>query len=172
MSDRDLFVKYPTGKIGKGKFCRSCMKYNTRQVCSHALVVSGGKLLMIKRGMNPMKGWWALPAGYLEWDETAEECALRELEEEAGLVGKEPKLLGVYTNPERDEDGRQNVAIVYVVAVEEGAKAKAGDDAAETGWFDLRELPERIAFDHRNIIFDYVASVKAKTKSEKTKGGL
>jgi len=154
MSIHDEFVKYPMGKIGKGGWCDSCGRFNARYVCVHALVVRGGKMLMIERKLDPMKGWWALPAGYLAWDETVEEGVLRELAEETGLEGRVKGLLGVYSAVDRDEDGRQNIAITYVVEVDEEQTARAGDDAERVEWFDLKELPEKIAFDHRQMIED------------------
>ncbi len=155
----DQFVKYPTGKIGKGKFCDTCAKFNSRQVCSHAMLIREGKILMIKRAKDPMNGYWAIPAGYLDWDETAEECAVRELGEEAGLVGKNPKLFGVYSDPERDEDGRQNLGVVYLVEMEGETELSTPDEVEEVKWFGLDELPEKIAFDHRRMIEDYKNNV-------------
>lgn len=152
MSNTD-WLHYPMGKIPKDSVCPHCARYNSRNVVGHAVAVRDGKLLMIKRGIEPMVGWWALPAGYLNWDESVEECALRELREEAGVDGKIKEMLGVYGDPKRDRDGRQNVAVVYVV--EPLSEAKVGEEVQEVRWFELDNLPEKIAFDHRKMIEDY-----------------
>lgn len=162
MAGNEAWLANPQGKIPKNSLCPTCAKYNARNTTCHALVVRDERILMIKRGGNPMKGWWALPAGYIDWDETVEECTLRELKEEAGVDGEIVGLLGVYSDPKRDEDGRQNIAIVYEVKVRNESMALAGDDAAETVWFSLDALPEQIAFDHRQIISDYL---ERKTKN-------
>ena len=150
-----IWLDNPTGKIKKGQLCECCARYNSRNTCVHAIVIREDKLLLIKRGENPMKGWWALPAGYVDWDETLEECCLRELEEETSIKGEIKELLGVYSDPKRDEDGRQNLGIAYLVEGKVG-DVQAGDDAVEIGWFDLESLPEKIAFDHRAMILDFV----------------
>lgn len=146
------FLKYPTGRIAKGEFCSDCGRYNSRNVVGQAMTVREGKVLMIKRGIEPMKGWWALPGGYLEWDESLEEGVLRELREETGLVGRAPKLVGVYSDPRRDVDGGQNVRVVYLVEAE--GEAGALEEVEEVGWFGPDRLPDNIAFDHRRMIED------------------
>ncbi len=122
------------------------------------------KLLLIRRGGHPFLGCWALPGGFADQGETIEQTAARELEEETGLTGLEMKLVGVYSAPGRDPRG-WTVSAAYAVSVEgERLQAVAGDDAAETGWFDIsadhgRATPvlpegERLAFDHAQIIAD------------------
>lgn len=146
------WVKYPTGKIGKGEFCQECGRYNTRNVTVHSILFDQNKVLLIKRANNPQKDFWALPAGYLDWDETLEEGALRELKEETNLDGSIVSLSGVYSNTNRDEDGRQNIAISYIVKFL--GSPQAGDDASEVNWFEIENLPENIAFDHKKMILD------------------
>ena len=63
------------------------------------------------------------------------------------------ELLGVYSGPKRDEDGRQNVALTYIVDVE--GEAEGSDEVMELKWFKFSELPKEIAFDHREMIEDY-----------------
>lgn len=152
------WVKYPTGKIPKGKWCDRCGRYNARNVVVHALVARSGAVLMIRRGHDPMKGWWALPAGYADWEETMAECALRELNEETGVKGKVLSLLGIYDDPKRDEDGRQNIGITYVVEIE--GEPRVVEEVTAVQWFELDKLPDKIAFDHRKMIEDYKRTIR------------
>lgn len=153
MDLREEWKKYPTGKIGKGTICPTCARYNSRDIVCTALVIRDGKVLMVKRAGYPMIGYWGLIGGYLGWDELPEECVVRELKEETGLTGENPRLFGVYGDTNRDKNGRQNVGILYLVDV--SGKEEPLDEVSEVGWFDLDDLPEKIAFDHRMMIEDY-----------------
>ena len=153
------WLENPTGKIAKGAMCSVCARYNSRYVVGHALVVRDGRVLMLKRLRDPGGGWWALPGGYLGWDETIEQCVVRELKEETGLQGRVIDLLGVYSDPGRDEDGRQNVAVVY--EIEAIGEAEVSEEAGEITWFDFNELPREIAFDNRRMIEDYIRKRKS-----------
>jgi 8-oxo-dGTP diphosphatase len=146
------WVNNPTGKIAKGEFCQACGKYNSRNLAVHALVIYESKILLVKRAHDPMKNSWAIPGGYIDWDETVEEAVLRELKEETQLEGKILCLTGVYSDINRDEDGRQNIALTYLVS--SFGEAKANDDAKEIAWFEINKLPENIAFDNLQMIND------------------
>lgn len=146
-----LWLANPTGLIPKGSVCPRCARYNARNVCAQVVVIEDGQILMVKRATAPMEGFWALPGGYLDWDESLEECAARELLEETGVVGIKPKLVGVWSDPGRDEDGRQNVGVVYRLEFA-GQRSAKDDEASEVEWFSVGSLPSNIAFDHRRII--------------------
>jgi 8-oxo-dGTP diphosphatase len=113
----------------------------------------GGRLLLIRRKHAPFRGQYALPGGYVEYGETTEDAAARELAEETGLLATNVALLGVYSEPHRDPRGHV-VSIAYRVAVG-GYDLRAGDDAADAvfvaDWQDLD-----LAFDHRKIVEDAV----------------
>ncbi len=110
------------------------------------------EVLLVRRGNEPYKGCWALPGGFMEMDETIEHCAVRELQEETGIVVSEDmiRLIGVYSAPGRDPRGR-TVTAAYRIDVADSMAATAGDDAAEVRWWPLEELPP-LAFDHNEII--------------------
>lgn len=76
-----------------------------------------GEILLVRRGNDPYKDCWALPGGFMEMDETTNHCAVRELEEETGLVVSEQdiRLIGVYSAPGRDPRGRTVTAAYRVV---------------------------------------------------------
>ena len=146
--------------------------YPRPMLTADCVVVRGGEVLLVRRGGEPFKGCWALPGGFMEMDETIEHCAVRELQEETGLVVEERRirLVGVYSAPGRDPRGR-TVTAAYRVDVpthssplaslgspspnlgEEPGCVRAGDDAAEVRWWPLEALPP-LAFDHAQIIAD------------------
>ena len=114
------------------------------------------EILLVKRGNEPFKGCWALPGGFMEMDETIVHCAVRELEEETGLVVSEQdlRLIGIYSAPGRDPRGR-TVTAAYLVRSGQWVvdSILAGDDAAEVHWWPLNALPP-LAFDHAQIVSD------------------
>lgn len=154
MSSHDEWVQYPTGKIERGSFCRRCKRYNARNCVNDIIIIKNKRVLLIKRQQNPQAEWWALIGGYIDWDETLEDSVRRELKEEVGLEVKEMKFLGVYSDPERDLDGRQNIGHCYIVKPRGEIKTEP-TEVSEYGWFELDNLPEKIAFDHRKMLKDY-----------------
>ena len=110
------------------------------------------QVLLIRRGNEPFKGEWAFPGGFLNMDETVQECARRELEEETGLVVQDIHLVGVYSRPGRDPRGH-TVTPVFLSIMDYPLAVCSGDDAAQAQWFPLNQLPV-LAFDHGEIISD------------------
>jgi len=115
-----------------------------------------GKILLIKRKIEPRKGEWALPSGFMELEESPVEAALRELAEETGLRGKSKKLIGVYSN--NSEIHGYLVAIIYQVEIL-GGKLCAGDDAEEAVFFALNQLPP-LAFQSHQEALGAVLKIK------------
>ncbi len=115
------------------------------------VIVRGSKLLLIRRGNPPFKNTWALPGGFVDYGETVETAVRREAQEETGLETSIRRLVGVYSDPDRDPRGH-TVSVVFLLDVESGSP-QGGDDAAEAKWFALDNLPE-LAFDHAKIIND------------------
>jgi 8-oxo-dGTP diphosphatase len=112
-----------------------------------------GRLLLIRRKNPPFQGQYALPGGYVDYGESTEHAAARELAEETSLVATRVALVGVYSDPQRDPRGHV-VSIAYRIETA-GHDPRAGDDAAAAafvaGWEDLD-----LAFDHRVIVADAV----------------
>lgn len=107
------------------------------------------KVLLVERGVEPFKGKWALPGGFLRMDESAEQGALRELQEETGLKTAYIKQFHTFTDPDRDP--RERVITIAYYALVRLQDVVAGDDAARAGWFSLDEVPS-LAFDHDRIL--------------------
>ncbi|MFC1692417.1 NUDIX domain-containing protein [Candidatus Latescibacterota bacterium] len=117
------------------------------------IVVIGGKLVLIKR-RNPPYGW-ALPGGFIDCGESAEEAAEREIREEVGIEIFNLKQFRCYSAPERDP---RLHTITIVFTAESSGLPEAGDDAEEVGLFEEDALPSTLAFDHSRILKDYFRS--------------
>jgi 8-oxo-dGTP diphosphatase len=120
------------------------------------------KILMVRRKKDPFKGQLALPGGFINEGETAEEAARREAIEETSLEVEPIEILGVYSDPERDP--RKHIMSTVFVGIIVGGSDKAGDDAESIEWVELGTIEKQvIAFDHAQILRDY--------KKWKTSGG-
>ena len=110
------------------------------------------KVLLIQRGADPYKGCWAFPGGFINMDETTEQCAIRELEEETGLKVTTIQQIGAYSKVDRDPRGR-TITVAYLAIIDKPAQVTGQDDAAKAEWFPLSALP-KLAFDHADIMAD------------------
>jgi 8-oxo-dGTP diphosphatase len=109
------------------------------------------RVLLIRRKHEPFEGQWAIPGGFIEMDETLDDAARRELFEETGVKAKDLVQLHAFGDPKRDPRGR-NIAVAYLAEVDaDRLQPRAGDDAAEVGWFALAR-PPKLAFDHKDIL--------------------
>lgn len=117
------------------------------------------KILLIERKNEPCKGCWAFPGGFMNIDETVEQCAKRELEEETGL--KLDVLEQFHTFSEVNRDPRERVITVAFIGLVKQAEVKGSDDAAKAQWFPIKETP-RLAFDH-----DYILRLAQRTLKER-----
>ena len=116
------------------------------------------KVLLIQRGDQPFKGGWAFPGGFMNMDETTEQCAIRELEEETGLKVSEVYQIGTYSKVDRDPRGR-TITVAYLAIIDEPITVTGQDDAAKAEWWPLSALPE-LAFDHADIMQDAIKIYK------------
>ena len=107
-------------------------------------------VVLIRRGSDPFEGRWALPGGFVDVGETVEEAAAREVAEETGLVVELARLVGVYSEPDRDPRGH-NVSVAFLARVL-GGQLSAASDAAEISVLDPGSVA--LAFDHRRIVDD------------------
>ena len=123
------------------------------------------KVLLIERGNEPYKGFWAFPGGFLNMDETAEQGALRELKEETGLDLRYIKQVGAFSDVNRDPRGR--VITIAFYALTKKTKVQGGDDAAKAQWFALNEVPP-LAFDHEQMLQKALHMIKEDLKKRIT----
>lgn len=136
--------------------CPACgfVFYFNPVVGAGMLVETGGRVVLVRRGVEPKKGQWSLPSGYVEANERAEDAAVRETREETGLEVEIDEMLGVYSFGREPQTG---VLILYSGHTT-GGKLRAGDDAQEVRTFAPEELPpdELIAFwTHRQALHDW-----------------
>jgi 8-oxo-dGTP diphosphatase len=127
------------------------MAFRNPKLTVDAVVVRGDKILLVKRGKTPFRGFFALPGGFVEYGESLEAACVREVFEETGIKVSVRKLVGVYSKPDRDPRGHV-VSVAYLARPAAGG-AKAGSDAAGVAWFPLARLPP-LAFDHSEMVAD------------------
>ena len=130
-------------------------KYPRPAVTADCIVITKEaepKVLLIQRGIDPYKGCWAFPGGFMNMDETTEQCAIRELEEETGLKVADIYQIGAYSKIDRDPRGR-TITVAYLAIVDGPIEVAGQDDAAKAEWWPLSALPE-LAFDHKEILRD------------------
>jgi mutator protein MutT len=121
-----------------------------------AILQKGSGVLMIRRKKDPFKGKLALPGGFVNEGETAEDAVRREMREEVSLEVEPIDILGVYSNPGRDP--RKHTLSITFVCITLNDGEKAGDDAASLEWIeltDVEKLKDEMAFDHAQILADY-----------------
>jgi 8-oxo-dGTP diphosphatase len=114
------------------------------------VIPSGRGIVLIRRAGDPFEGQWALPGGFVEVGETVEAAAAREAAEETGLAVELARLVGVYSDPDRDPRGH-NVSVAFLARVV-GGDLVAATDAAEVAVLDPDSV--ELAFDHQSIIAD------------------
>ena len=121
------------------------------------------KVLLIERGLEPFKGRWALPGGFVRVDETLDAAARRELQEEAGLSNVFLEQLYTFGAVKRDPRERVVSAAYYALVKLSEHSAKAAMAAANARWFSVARLP-RLAFDHGEILTIAVERLKGKVQ--------
>ena len=144
-----------------------CYKYPHPAVTTDCVIFGfdGSELqvLLIERGIEPFKGKWAFPGGFLNMDETAGEGALRELKEETGLENAYIEQFNTYSDPGRDP--RERVITIAHYALVRIQEVKGGDDAAKAQWLPIDEVPQ-LAFDHDKILRDAMRKLRERIHFE------
>jgi 8-oxo-dGTP diphosphatase len=131
------------------------MKQQTIQVAVDIVVFTVHeqtlRVLLIERGINPFKGLYALPGGFVLAEETLEQAAFRELFEETGTKNVYLEQLYTFGDPGRDPRGRVVTVAYYALVPTDKSPLLAGTDAATAGWYPVSALPQ-LAFDHGKIV--------------------
>jgi 8-oxo-dGTP diphosphatase len=144
--------------MGENKFC---YKYPHPAVTADCVIFGFDglnlKVLLVQRGIEPFKGRWAFPGGFMQMDETIEECARRELREETGLEINTVEQFHIFSDVNRDP--RERVLTVAHYALVRLADVEGGDDAARAQWFAQDEIPS-LAFDHDRILRMALSTLK------------
>jgi len=133
------------------------MKPQTPSLTVDILILFENRLVLVKRKNPPYQGKFALPGGFVGIGESTEKAAARESFEETGLSVEIIKLVGVYSDPQRDPRGH-TVSVCYLA--KGSGKLKYGSDAASAEPFELDSIPE-LAFDHNKMINDAKSDINA-----------
>ncbi|MBW1840983.1 MAG: NUDIX domain-containing protein [Deltaproteobacteria bacterium] len=139
-------------------FCNRCnapLYENPVPATCLVVVDDRRKMLLVKRRVEPKKGFWCLPGGYMELGEAPEASTLRELEEETGLSGQIEMLMGLTADPSAEYD---TILMAGYLVKQYSGTLKAGDDASDVAFFHQDDMPE-IAFEsHRKFVRIYYAA--------------
>ncbi len=133
--------------------CPSCefVHWRNPAVGAATVIRRDGRILLVKRGPGTARsGYWAVPAGYVDYGEEIRAAAARELQEETGLIADIGEVLWVASN--FHDPGKLTVGI-WFEGIERGGRLVAGDDATEVGFFSLDDLPE-LAFETDYALFE------------------
>jgi 8-oxo-dGTP diphosphatase len=125
-------------------------------IAADVIAEIGDRIVLIERKNFPPG--WAIPGGFVEFGESVEQAAVREAREETSLEVQIRALLGVYSRPDRDPRGH-TITVVYVARA--SGSPRAADDAKNVALFDPRMPPAPLAFDHAEILADYVRYLDA-----------
>lgn len=125
----------------------------------------GLHVLLIERGLEPFKGKWALPGGFVRVEETLDAAARRELEEEAGLKDVFMEQLFTFGDVHRDPRERVVSVAYYALVQVLDHEAVAATDAANAKWFPVNKVPA-LAFDHAKIFEAALARLRGKVRYE------
>ncbi len=139
-------------------FCPACrvpIYENPVPATAAVIIKKHREILLVKRSVDPQKGKWCLPGGFVEMDESPEQCCLRELKEETNLKGDIDKLVGVYLSK---NPIYQSVLVIGFRLNNIRGRARAGDDSEEVRYFDLNGLPEIAFRSHLSLIGDVVGT--------------
>lgn len=134
-----LATKNASGEAQRG-ICLNCgfIYYPVSKPCVGVLILKDSKVLLVRRAVEPFKGYWDIPGGFLEQGEDPVDGAAREVQEETGLKIEPDEILGIYMD-KYGPDGESTLNICYTAKVI-GGEPKAGSDATEMEWFDLESL--------------------------------
>ena len=136
-------------------YCAQCRRFyysNPIPAACCFLTNERDELLLVQRSVEPRKGLWTLPGGFIELGETTEEAALRELQEETGLVGRNPRLFGASTRAGKMTGGI--IVLAYIVEEWEGDMTPM-TDAMDLGFFSPEARPQ-LAFEvHMELVKRY-----------------
>ena len=138
--------------------CDECNGWLNPALAADAAVRRGDSILLIKRKFPPMQGAWALPGGFVERGENPIDAAVRELLEETGMHGENPKLISVMGDANRDPR-KHIVSIVYEIEVSSQQQPVAGDDAADAKFWPIDSILDgelQMAGDHQQIIKNWL----------------
>ncbi|MCE5248946.1 NUDIX hydrolase [bacterium] len=157
MCGADIHTKYHEGR--DRHVCPRCghVIYINPIPATTLVLLDTGRVLLTLRAQEPYKGMWCLPGGFVEWGETPEEGAKRELLEETGLHGEQLSMVGVYNSM-----ANLHAILIGFIVTRWSGEITPGDDAAEVRWFDLDSRPQLAFRAHETLLADALESGEAR----------
>jgi len=135
------------------------LKKYTGKTSTAIIPFDANKILLIKRNTIPFKGYWALPGGRMDLGETIEQTIVREVKEETGLDVAIVRKIGEYVEKGvKDEVEYEYYPTCFLVKPVGGDLRKQEGEILEIKLFSLNELPTPLAFEHDQMIRDYLKS--------------
>lgn len=152
-------------------FCCGSTHYHNSKPCAGALIVEGDRVLLAERGIEPHRGDWDVPGGFLEPGEDPLEGARREVREETGLEVDLEGPFAILVDRYSYSNEMDYTLNVYYVARITGGVPKPADDVASLRWFPIAEPPNQIAFEHcrellRRLRVSYLTPVPSPPRGE------
>ena len=136
-------------------YCPACrfVHFQDPKLSVGGLVVEDVRVLLIRRAVIPRIGYWAVPSGFVEYDEQPRAALAREIEEETGLCTEVGRVIDVFPNADPEKPG----VFLFFEARVTGGELQPGDDVSEARWFCQEEMPwEEMAFaEMREILKAY-----------------
>lgn len=149
-------------KFGRDRaFCRYChfIHFIDPKVAVGALVTDGDRVLLVRRGAIPRRGYWALPAGFMDADEDPEAAVAREILEETGVRARIGALRCVTTLGGWEQ--RHGLLLLYTAELEAEDAAAAGDDVTDAAWFSPQTIPwDALAFESTETVLREWAAIR------------
>lgn len=135
-TDDAFELRVPDGDDRERRVCGTCgfIDYQNPRIVAGSVVRKDGKILLCKRAIEPRKGYWTLPAGYMELGETVEAAAAREAKEEACAEIEIDRVLAVYSVPRIGQ-------VQVMFRAELASDIAPGPESVEVGLFDWKDIP-------------------------------
>ncbi len=132
------------------------LRDNLRLLCTDGVVIQNRQVLLVKRLIEPFKGFWTLPGGHVDFGETLEDAVRREVYEETRVKAKIIGLIDVFSQPQRDPWGHI-VSIAYLLTPihkhkNYHSKQFKSDEVERIKWFQIDTFSEPLGFDHEKMI--------------------
>jgi 8-oxo-dGTP diphosphatase len=142
--------------------CPSCERifFRNPKVVVTGLIEDGGRVLLVLRDIDPGRGLWGLPGGYVDWDEHPEDAMVRECNEETGVTVEPTGLISVQ-HVMLEAVGEGAIVLSYRARIV-GGEPVAGDETQEVAWFAPHALPPIAFTSHRNVLQSWAREVQAR----------
>lgn len=152
-------------RFGKTRrVCKACgfVHFRDPKVAAVVFITDAGRVLMVRRAVDPQMGKWALPAGYIDYGEDPREAAVREVQEETGLEVRISRLIDVL-GPDSRQEGPASIVLLFEAEVV-GGRLEAQDDVDRAAFLAAEDIPfDEIAFDSTRLLLRQWLAARGET---------